>query len=116
MPRRDARRTASCLPSASASEAVISEMTKPAPSAAAWRLNGASVTPDIGASTTRFGRMTFPIARGAARLWSVGWVTREIAHELGATIAAYILANCPDGASAASQQSAAVWITFALAA
>ena len=34
-------------------QAVISEMTRPAPSVAAIRRNGASVTPDIGASTTR---------------------------------------------------------------
>ena len=36
-------------------QAVISDTTSPAPSRATSRRNGASVTPDIGASTTRFG-------------------------------------------------------------
>src|ERR1700690_3173273 len=48
------------LPSASAAHAVISEMTKPAPSDAAMRRNGASVIPDIGASSTGLGRETRP--------------------------------------------------------
>jgi hypothetical protein len=39
---------------ASAAQAVISETTRPAPSAAAIRRNGASVMPDIGASNTGF--------------------------------------------------------------
>ncbi len=42
--------------------AVISETTRPAPSRATRRRNGASVTPDIGARITRFGKVRAPIA------------------------------------------------------
>src|ERR1700738_1916492 len=112
--RRDARSTASCLRSTSASDAVISEMTSPAPSAAACRRNGASVTPDMGASITRFGRTMLPIVRGPPRLWGVGGLATGAAHKLGAIIAAYILDSCAADASAAMQQFAAPSITFAL--
>src|SRR5271154_3364331 len=55
------RRSAMRLPSASAAQAVISEMTRPAPSDAAMRRNGASVMPDIGASSTGFGNGIEPM-------------------------------------------------------
>ena len=63
-PRIAAARSAG--PCARSSLAVISETTRPAPSSAASFLNGASVTPDIGASTT--GTLTGmpPIAKGLA--------------------------------------------------
>ena len=53
---RDVRLSAS----ASAAQAVISEITSPAPSSAAMRRNGASVTPDIGARKTGLGSGTAP--------------------------------------------------------
>src|SRR5947209_18259556 len=112
--RRDARSTASRLPSTSAADAVISEMTRPAPRAAAWRRNGASVTPDMGASITRLGRTMLPIASGPARLRGVGGLATESAHELGAVIFAYIIDSCGANASAAMQQFSAPSITFAL--
>ena len=48
------------FPSASAPEAVITEITRPAPKSDAMRRNGAGVTPDIGASRTRLGNGTGP--------------------------------------------------------
>ena len=48
-----------------AAQAIISDTTSPAPSRAARRRNGASVTPDIGARNTGLARLTFPIASGA---------------------------------------------------
>ena len=59
----DARSAASRRPSTKSRLAVISETTRPAPRRAASRRNGASVTPDIGASTTRFGKPMVPIAK-----------------------------------------------------
>src|ERR1700754_4427538 len=47
--------------------AVISETTSPAPKAAAKRRNGASVTPDIGASSTGVPTAISPIFRGLGR-------------------------------------------------
>src|ERR1700678_2189186 len=47
--------------------AVISETTSPAPRAAANRRNGASVTPDIGASRTRLATSISPIFNGLRR-------------------------------------------------
>ena len=41
--------------------ATISDTTRPAPRRATSRLNGASVTPDIGASTTRFANAIGPM-------------------------------------------------------
>jgi hypothetical protein len=49
------------FPSASAAQAVISEITRPAPRSDAMRRNGASVTPDIGASSTRLGSGSGPM-------------------------------------------------------
>ncbi len=49
---------------ASASLAVISETTRPAPSRATSRRNGASVTPDIGAKITALGSVRLPIVTG----------------------------------------------------
>src|SRR3954447_24282189 len=46
--------------------AVISDTTRPAPSAAASRRNGASVMPDIGASSTGFAIATLPILKDLA--------------------------------------------------
>jgi hypothetical protein len=64
------RSRASGCPSANAALAVISETTKPAPSRAAARRKGASVTPDMGASNTRFGSTMLPIDTGVRRkLW-----------------------------------------------
>src|SRR5262249_56010108 len=57
------RRRASHRPSARADVATISETTRPAPSRAARRRNGASVTPDIGARTTGLASATGPMAR-----------------------------------------------------
>src|SRR4051812_8684544 len=54
--------------------AVISETTRPAPSVAARRRNGASVTPDIGARKTRLAISISPIFNGLA-LGSCGPVT-----------------------------------------
>ena len=61
MRRRAMRPSAARPPPASAAHAVISEMTSPAPSDAASRRNGASVTPDIGASSTGLERATGPM-------------------------------------------------------
>ena len=47
--------------------AVISETTSPAPRAAANRLNGASVTPDMGARRTRLATAMSPIFNGLER-------------------------------------------------
>jgi len=47
--------------------AVISETTKPAPSVAARRRNGASVIPDIGARRTRFAIAISPIFKDLRR-------------------------------------------------
>src|ERR1700719_343964 len=47
--------------------AVISETTSPAPRVAANRRNGASVTPDIGASRTRLATSISPIFNGLRR-------------------------------------------------
>ena len=52
------------LPAASAAHAVISEMTRPAPCPATMRRNGASVMPDIGASSTGLGKVTGPMESG----------------------------------------------------
>src|SRR5579863_734190 len=52
------------LPAASAAQAVISDTTRPAPSRAALRRNGASVIPDIGARKTAFGKRSGPILIG----------------------------------------------------
>ena len=49
---------------ASAAQAVISDTTSPAPSDAARRRNGASVTPDIGASSTGLGSGMGPTESG----------------------------------------------------
>src|ERR1700730_14566737 len=112
--RRDARSTAECLPSTGASHALSSAMPSPPPRDAAARRTGASVTPDMGASITRFGRTTLPIVTRPARLRDVGGLATESAHELGAVIFAYILDSCAANASAAMQQFAAPSITFAL--
>src|SRR5579871_3253311 len=55
------------LPLARSSLAVISETTRPAPSAEARRRNGASVTPDIGARKTRLATPIPPIFKGLSR-------------------------------------------------
>src|SRR5947209_14398300 len=47
--------------------AVISDTTRPAPSAAARRRNGTSVTPDIGARKTGFAIARLPIFRDLGR-------------------------------------------------
>ena len=52
-----------------AAQAVISEMTSPAPSEAASRRNGASVMPDIGARKTRFGSFTGPTEMVFISIW-----------------------------------------------
>src|SRR5258707_4266477 len=66
MPAASHRRTDIGRPWTRSSLAVISETTRPAPSEAASRRNGASVTPDIGASKTRFAISISPIFSG---LW-----------------------------------------------
>ena len=61
------------LPAASAAQAVISEMTSPAPCPAARRRNGASVTPDIGANKTGLGSGIGPmemLSTGTALEWA----------------------------------------------
>src|ERR1700689_3866787 len=50
-----------CSSWASAAQAVISEITSPAPCVAATRRNGASVTPDMGARNTGFGSIIGPM-------------------------------------------------------
>src|SRR5205823_14790266 len=50
--------------------AVISEITRPAPSAAVKRRNGASVTPDIGARRTGLAISILPILKGLGFLRS----------------------------------------------
>jgi hypothetical protein len=47
-------------------------------------------------------------------MWGIGGLATGVAHELGAIIAAYILASCMIGASAAMQHFTALTITFAL--
>src|SRR5580704_9483382 len=61
------------LPLASAAQAVISEMTRPAPWLATCLRNGASVTPDIGAKSTGFGTVSGPMANGSVSFldWSI---------------------------------------------
>src|SRR6266849_9542139 len=54
------------LPRTRSSLAVISDTTRPAPSAAVKRRKGASVTPDIGARRTRLATVISPIFKG---LW-----------------------------------------------
>src|SRR5215471_16645852 len=66
-PLPSARSRASPRPSTRAELAVISDTTSPAPSRAANRRYGASVTPDIGASTTGLGSLTLPIETGFGR-------------------------------------------------
>src|ERR1700688_2382625 len=53
------------FPLASAAQAVISEMTRPAPWLATCLRNGASVTPDMGAKSTGFGTVNGPMANGS---------------------------------------------------
>src|SRR3954471_15023355 len=64
MPVASHRSTDIGRPWTRSSLAVISETTKPAPSEAASRRNGASVIPDIGASKTRLATSISPIFRG----------------------------------------------------
>ena len=89
------------LPAASAAQAVISETTRPAPISAARRRKGASVTPDIGASTTGLASLTLPIAIGD----NAGAFTSILhdAYIVGECSFAYSLAKAAHNASAAVQ-------------
>src|ERR1700716_883126 len=64
MPAASRRSTDIGRPWTRSSLAVISETTRPAPREAASRRNGASVTPDIGASKTRLATSISPIFSG----------------------------------------------------
>src|SRR6201991_3222637 len=64
MPVASHRSTDIGRPWTRSSLAVISETTRPAPSEAASRRKGASVTPDIGANKTRFAIAISPIFSG----------------------------------------------------
>ena len=69
-------------PSTSASLAIISETTTPAPRLAARRRNGASVMPDMGARNTRFGSVTGPTASGLAKSPAIGGMVRDSMHTI----------------------------------
>src|SRR5882762_7394356 len=75
MPVASHRSTDIGRPWTRSSLAVISETTRPAPSEAASRRNGASVTPDIGASKTRLATLILPIFSGG-RAVDTGPVTK----------------------------------------
>src|SRR3954464_10189273 len=72
-------------PCTRSSLAVISETTRPAPSDAAKRRNGASVTPDIGARNTRLANSTPPTFNGTAR-GIFGPVTGLLVHAATASL------------------------------
>src|SRR6202012_4697141 len=98
------RRAALRFPSASAAQAVISEMTKPAPRDCTWVRNGASVTPDMGAKRTGLGSFMPPIDGAGALL--DGWVTVSMCTRNRRIFgAAYSLAKTKGSASAALQYS-----------
>src|SRR6185295_5917440 len=77
------RRSDIGLPYTSASLAVISETTSPAPSVAASRRKGASVTQDIGARRTRLAAAISPLFNGLEReisgpVTSFSWLGRRL--------------------------------------
>src|ERR1700754_2541573 len=67
MPVASHRSTDIGRPCTRSSLAVISETTRPAPSRAASRRKGASVTPDMGARRTRLATSISPIFNGLGR-------------------------------------------------
>jgi predicted O-linked N-acetylglucosamine transferase (SPINDLY family) len=100
------------LPPASFAVATISDTTRPAPIDSTARRNGASVTPDIGASTTRFDTGTEPMLNEgtefSVRLLLLPSVTLGLgpyAYILSYFRTAYRLANYHRGASAAMQHN-----------
>src|SRR5580698_3008392 len=77
-----------CSSWASAAHAVISETTRPAPSAAACRRNGASVMPVIGASSTGLGSLIEPMERPCTCHFQSNafQVTHKLCNDAGARI------------------------------